>query len=137
MPQGPGFLVTFLYYFSSTTLIVMFVTSKGIGMSLETGLPYQFGILFGLVAGLLGAYFNRSATISVSFRNKKKTFIKTLEQALSEMGFQKKSQLEEFAVYEKSAIRTLFSGKVLVQIDQNSATIIGRSSNIKRLSQRI
>ncbi len=136
MPQGPGFLVTFLYYFSSTTLIVMFVTSKGIGMSLETGLPYQFGILFGLVAGLLGAYFNRSATISVSFRNKK-TFIKTLEQALSEMGFQKKSQLEEFAVYEKSAIRTLFSGKVLVQIDQNSATIIGRSSNIKRLSQRI
>ncbi len=136
MPQGPGFLVTFLYYFSSTTLIVMFVTSKGIGMSLETGLPYQFGILFGLVAGLVGAYFNRSATISVSFRNKK-TFIKTLEQALSEMGFQKKSQLEEFAVYEKSAIRTLFSGKVLVQIDQNSATIIGRSSNIKRLSQRI
>ena len=136
MPQGPGFLVTFLYYFSSTTLIVIFVTSKGIGMSLETGLPYQFGILFGLVAGLLGAYFNRSATISVSFRNKK-TFIKTLDQALSEMGFEKKSQLEEFAVYEKSAIRTLFSGKVLVQIDQNSATIIGRSSNIKRLSQRI
>ncbi len=105
-------------------------------MSLETGLPYQFGILFGLVAGLLGAYFNRSATISVSFRNKK-TFIKTLDQALSEMGFEKKSQLEEFAVYEKSAIRTLFSGKVLVQIDQNSATIIGRSSNIRRLSQRI
>lgn len=136
MPQGPGFLVTFLYYFSSTTLIVIFVTSKGIGMSLETGLPYQFGILFGLVAGLLGAYFNRSATISVSFRNKK-TFIKTLEQALSEMGFQKKSQLEEFAVYQKSAISTLFSGKVLVQIDQNSATIIGRSSNIKRLSQII
>ena len=136
MLQGPGFLVTFLYYFSSTTVIVMFVTSKGVGMSLETGLPYQFGILFGLVAGLLGAYFNRSATISVSFRNKK-TFIKTLDQVLSEMGFEKKSQLEEFAVYQKSAIRTLFSGKVLVQIDQNSATIIGRSSNIKRLSQRI
>ncbi|MGK7873854.1 MAG: hypothetical protein AB4426_11240 [Xenococcaceae cyanobacterium] len=136
MPQGPGFLVTFLYYFSSTTLIVMFVTSKGMGMSLETGLPYQFGILFGLVAGLLGANFNRSATISASFQNKK-AFTKNLNEVLSEMGFEEKSQLEEFTVYEKSPLRTLFSGKVFVKIDQNSATIIGRSSNIKRLSQII
>ncbi|NES87310.1 MAG: hypothetical protein F6K10_41675 [Moorea sp. SIO2B7] len=136
MLQGPRFLVTFLYYFSCTTVIVVVIASQIMGLSLEAKLPYQFGILFGLVAGLLGANFNRSVTISTSFRNKK-VFTKTLNEALYEMGFEESTQVDEFTVYQKSALRTLFSGKVFVQIDNNSATIISRSSIIKRLSQKI
>ena len=103
-------------------------------MRLETALPYQIGMLLGLVSGLLGAIFNRSATFSTSLADPT-AFTQRLDEALSEMGFEKKTQLEEFTVYEKSALKTLFSGKVLVKIDQDSATIISRSSNIRYLKK--
>jgi hypothetical protein len=34
-------------------------------------------------------------------------------------------------------VKSLFSGKILVKIEENSATIIGRSSNLKRLQKLI
>jgi hypothetical protein len=106
------------------------------GMSLESRFPYQLGTLCGLVAGILGAYFNRSATISTTFQNQK-AFREQLDEALAQMGFDRQTQLDDFVVYEKSALQTMFSGKILVKIDKNSATIIGRSSNLKRLKQSI
>ena len=136
MPQGPGFLVTFLYYFSLTTLIGVLVSSQGLGMKLDTAIPYQIGTLLGLVSGLVGAIFNRSATFSIPVADQK-VFTQILDRALSELGFEKKTQLEEFTVYEKSAFKTLFSGKVLVKIDQDSATISSRSSNISSLKKMI
>jgi hypothetical protein len=136
MPQGPNFLVTFLYYFASTTLIVLAIASQGMEMSLQAKLPYQLGTSLGLVVGLIGAYFNRSATISASFQNAK-AFTQQLDEALAQIGFEKKTQLDDFTVYSKSALSTLFSGKIFVKIDKSSATIVGRASNIKRLKQII
>ena len=131
MVQGPGFFTT-LYYFSSTTLIVVLVASQGMNLSLETHLPYQFGILFGLVAGLIGATFNRSATLSASFRSQ--PALNTLNAVLGDLGFQQ-SQHEDGIVYEKSPLQTLFSGRILVQLDQHSATITGRAKNLQKLSR--
>ncbi|AFY76366.1 MAG: hypothetical protein IGR93_01630 [Hydrococcus sp. C42_A2020_068] len=136
MPQGPNFIVTFLYYFATTTLIVLLLASQGMGMSLESRFLYQLGTLCGLVAGILGAYFNRSATISITFQNPK-AFRKQLDTALAQMGFDRQTQLDNFVVYGKSALKTMFAGKILVKIDENSATIIGRSSNLKQLKQLI
>lgn len=133
MMQGPNFFVTFLYYFSTTTLIVLLLTSQGMGMSLETKLPYQLGTLCGLIAGLLGAYFNRSATRSITFSDRK-AFIEQLEASLAQMGFEQKTQLEEFTAYTESSLGKALAGKILVKIEENSATIIGRSSIIKRLA---
>jgi hypothetical protein len=136
MPRGPNFIVTFLYYFSTTTLIVLLIASQGMGMSLQQQLPYQLGTLCGLVAGIFGSYFNRSQTIFVSFQNQK-AFTKKLDEALAKLGFEPKDRLEDMVVYSKNSVQTLFSGKILVKIDQNSATIVGRSSNLKRLQNAI
>lgn len=132
MVQGPSFLVTFLYYFATTTLIVLLLTSQGMGISLETKVPYQLGTLCGLIAGLIGAYFNRSVTHSITFSDRK-AFNEQLEASLTQMGFEQKTQLEDFTVYTKSAFGKTLAGKILVKIEKNSATIIGRSSKIRRL----
>jgi hypothetical protein len=136
MLQVPGFWLTFLYYFSVTNLIVILVISQGMRISFYDQSLYQLSVLIGLIAGLLGANFNRSVTISASFKNQK-IFLKTLNETLAEIGFTPKSQVEDFTVYEKSAIKTLFSGKIFVHIEKNSATIIGRSHIIKKISKAI
>ena len=132
MVQGPGFFTTFLYYFSSTTLIVVLVASQGMNLSLETHLPYQFGILLGLAAGLLGATFNRSATLSASFRSQQ-AFLNTLDTVLGDLGYHQ-SQHEDGIVYEKTPLQTLFSGRIWVQIDKHSATITGRAKHLQKLN---
>lgn len=118
------------------TLVVAVLASQVLGLSLTQPLPYRYGITLGLVAGLVGAYFNRSVTFSLEFKNKK-AFAKTLNKTLSDMGFEPKSEIDNFVVYQRSALRNIFSGKVFVQIDNGIATIISRASIIRRLRQKI
>lgn len=136
MQKGPGFLPTFLYYFVGTTLIGALITSQQTGTSLTTGTPYQAGILAGLLAGLTGAYFNRHNTISVPFKNKR-VFTKKLEEALSQLGYEQKSKLDETTIYERSGWSNTFSGKLFVEIEQDAANISGRSTRLKALQKRI
>jgi len=133
--MGPGLLPTFLYYFVATTLIVAIAVSQGTGTSLETGNPYQVGIAFGLVAGLLGTYFNRYVTISVPLKTKAAR--RNLSDTLNTMGYVETNQLEGITVYERSALSKFFGGKYLVQIEQDTATISGRSSRIKALQKKL
>ncbi|MEQ8541842.1 MAG: hypothetical protein RIB93_30830 [Coleofasciculus sp. D1-CHI-01] len=136
MQLGPGFWATFYYYFTGMTLVVAVLASQVLGLSLTQPLPYRYGITLGFVAGLVGAYFNRSVTFSLEFKNKK-VFTKTLNKTLSDMGFEPKSEIDSFVVYQRPALRNLFSGKVFVQIDSGIATIISRASIIRRLRQKI
>ncbi|GAB4237474.1 MAG: hypothetical protein Kow0049_23280 [Stanieria sp.] len=136
MLQLPGFWLTFLYYFAVTNLIVAITVSQGMGLSWQDKSIYQLGVLLGLIAGLLGAKFNRNITINKAFKNDK-TLIKTLNKSLAEMGFQAKSELDDFTVYQKSKISSIFAGKVFVKIDKNlkCVTIVGRASIIEKLNQ--
>ena len=136
MQLGLGFWATFYYYFTGMTLIVAFLASQVLGLSLTQPFPYRYGITIGLIAGLVGAYFNRSMTLSLEFKNKK-AFTNTLNTSLSEMGFEPKSELDDFVVYQRPALRNLFSGKVFVKIENGMATIISRASIIRRLRQKI
>lgn len=136
MQLGPGFWATFYYYFTGMTLIVALLASQFLGLSLTQPLPYRYGITLGLVAGLIGAYFNRSVTLSLEFKNKK-DFTKTLNTTLADMGFETKSEINNFVVYQRPMVRNLFSGKVFVQIENGIATIISRASTIRRLRQRL
>ncbi|MEQ9550938.1 MAG: hypothetical protein RIM23_15150 [Coleofasciculus sp. G3-WIS-01] len=136
MQLGPGFWATFYYYFTGMTLIVALLASQVLGLSLTQPLPYRYGITLGLVAGLLGAYFNRSVTLSLEFKNKK-VFTQTLNTTLAEMGFEPQAEINNFLVYQRPALRNVFSGKVFVQIEKGMATIVSRASTIKRLRQKI
>ncbi|WP_293092874.1 hypothetical protein [Moorena sp. SIOASIH] len=99
-------------------------------------MPYSVGVIFGLIGGLLGTYFNRTVTVSLEFKSKK-VFTAALQDALSEMGFEETSKLDDFVVYQRPALSNLFSGKVFVQIGKGTATIASRSRNIKRISRKI
>ncbi|EGJ30046.1 MULTISPECIES: hypothetical protein [Moorena] len=136
MQLGPGLLITFLYYFTCTTLITTVFSSQVLRLSLVTGMPYSVGIIFGLIGGLLGTYFNRTVTVSLEFRSKK-VFTAALNDALTEMGFEETSKLDDFVVYQRPALSNLFSGKVFVQIGKGKATIASRSRNIKRISSKL
>jgi hypothetical protein len=137
MLQGPNFWVAFLYYFAGTTLIVLLLASQGMGMSLDMALPYQMGTFCGLISGIAGAYFNRSVTISVTFPNPK-TLVRELDKALAQIGFEQKTQLDDYTIYNQSvALRTVFSGKIFVKIEKNSAQISGRSRHLKRLQEAL
>lgn len=132
MEFGPGFLVTFLYYFASTAVIFTLVMARGVGVGTETGIPQLVGLVGGLVAGLVGGSFNRTATLSVEFKNQKQ-FVSELEQVLNQLGYAKTSEMEDVWVYERSSFSRLFSGKVYVQIEQRTATIASRASNISQV----
>ena len=136
MQLGPGVWATFYYYFTGMTLIVALLASQVLGLSLTQPLPYRYGITLGLFAGLMGAYFNRSVTLSLEFKNKK-NFTNKLNTSLAEMGFEPQSEIDNFVVYQRSALRNVFSGKVLVQIENGMATIVSRASTIRRLRQKI
>lgn len=134
MLTGPEFLTTFLYYFVCTTLIGLLVISQGMEISLDRFSMLSCGSV-GLVAGLLGAYFNRSVTLSTPIQGNAKIWMKNVQKTLSEMGFEPNGQIEDFTIYRKSPLKTLFSGRVLVKSEKNEMTIISRSSTVKRLQE--
>ncbi len=136
MELGPGLLITFLYYFTCTTLITTVFSSQVLRLSLVTGMPYSVGVIFGLIGGLLGTYFNRTVTVSLEF-NSKKVFTAALQDALTEMGFEETSKLDDFVVYQRPALSNIFSGKVFVQIGKGKAIIASRSRNIKRIKCKL
>jgi hypothetical protein len=118
------------------TLIAAFVVSQQTDMSLATGAPYQVGLLFGLLAGLTGAYFNRNVSITAAVSNAK-VFTQTLTATLSELGFEQQTTINAFTVYKRSSLGGLFATKVLVEIEAKAANISGRSHIIKQLQQRL
>lgn len=136
MRSGPGFLVTFLYYFVTTSLIAALVIAQQTGGSITSGEIYRSGILAGLLAGGIGAYFNRSVTFSVPVKNQKK-FTRSLVQTLTEMGFRETEKLEDCTLYEKPNMAGMFAGKLLVQVEPETATISGRSRIINSLRKKI
>lgn len=136
MTTGPGLVPTFLYYFVGTTLIVAFVVSQQTDLSLDTGAPYLVGILFGLFAGLTGAYFNRSLAFAAPFSDAA-AFSQTLTQTLVAMGFEEQAATADCLVYERASLSGFFTVKVLVQVEANAAIISGRASIIKQLRKQL
>ncbi|WAL60640.1 hypothetical protein [Thermocoleostomius sinensis] len=136
MQFGPGFLPTFLYYFTTAGVLVALVASRGMGFSLNSGMPGRLGLMGGVVAGLLGAYFNRTTTVDVQFQGQKK-FLAELETTLAAMGYQLAAQEEDLRIYERSNLSKWLSGKLYVQLEQNHATIASRAGTLRRLRKQI
>lgn len=132
---GPGFVPTFLFYFVGTTFIAAFVIAKG-AAGLEAGNPFQVAILFGLLAGGIGSYFNSHQMTSFAIKNRG-AFLKTLKDSLSQMGYEEKEQVEDLTIYERPIPSNFFSGKLFVQLDKDTAIVSGRSSMIRALKKRI
>lgn len=136
MLSGPGFAVTFLYYFSTTTLIVTFLVAQETHVNFLAPANFQMGIVTGTLVGLVAAYFNHNITIDIEFK-KKRTFINKLNQALSQMGLDEQMQVGDFVVYYKSGLKKFLSGKISIKMEKKSAIIMGRSSQVKQLKRNL
>lgn len=133
--EPPGIFITFLYYFACTNVIIFliaFTQSSRIGV--DESVLYELSLVVGLLTGVLGAKFNRSVTITAAYR-KSKDFEKTIEKVIKDLGFSPDSQLEEFTVYQIPSIKSLFVGKLFLQVEKRSATIICRASLAKQLKK--
>ncbi len=116
MQFGPGLAATFLYYFTSAAVAISFVVARSTGLGIETGIPQQFGAVGGLVAGVIGVYFNRTAQVSLSVQGRKK-WLNALDSALAQYGYQLTSTEDDLRIYERSGWSKWFSGRIFVQIE--------------------
>ena len=151
---GPGLGVTFLYYFSMTTLIVVVVGAPSWNWNLASAQLYQYGVAFGLFAGVVGTYFNRTISFDVTFKNSNR-FVTNLNQVLADMGFEQKDSSSErlddsetkkskdstqrYLTYQRSTLASLLGGKVYVILrpTAKAATIASRAAIIRRLRQKL
>ncbi|MEM8544491.1 MAG: hypothetical protein AAGF66_10960 [Cyanobacteria bacterium P01_H01_bin.119] len=138
---GPGFFLTFLYYFSGSTLLASLMAAQSLQIPYGTGIPMQMGAAIGLFGGTIGGYFNRSATLEVPFNGKRKTFLERLNPILDEMGYRRADTVEdetgEIWVYQRSLLRQMFSGKIYVQLQANAATITSRAVHLRGLRRQL
>lgn len=133
--EPPGIVITFLYYFACTNIIIFFIAfTQSNRLGVDESILYQLGLVVGLLTGILGAKFNRSVALTVSYK-KSKNFEKTITKVLDDLGFITDSQLEEFTVYQIPGFKSLFVGKLFLQIEKLSATIICRASLAKQLKK--
>lgn len=138
LPAGPGFGLTFLYYFSGTALVTALLATKTLGIGLDTGLPNLYGTGFGVVGGLLGALVNRSTTLVLPMSSRK-TFKRELDAALAEMGYTEDSDadLGSVLVYRRPFVRQLLSGRVYVLIGEKQAQISSRAIHMGSIKKRL
>ncbi|MBD0336563.1 MAG: hypothetical protein ICV62_13825 [Cyanobacteria bacterium Co-bin13] len=138
VPKGPGFVPTFLYYFSGTALVTTFLAVKILGVGLDTGIPNQFGLLFGLAGGLVGTYFNQGKVLEIPFTSRK-TFLRDLQQVLDEKGYSQNAEAsdDEVRVYQRPTLRQLFSGKIYVYLADKRAFISSRAAHLRWLEKRL
>jgi hypothetical protein len=136
MQAGPGFLLTFIYYFATTAMALTVVVAQATGLEVSTGIPQQVGALGGALAGLAGVYFNRSVSLTVPFADRKK-FLKQLNELLTPLNYHLYSEGDDIQIYERSGLNKWLSGRVFVKLEQKEATIASRAVVMRQLEPQI
>lgn len=133
---GPTALLTFLYYFTTTTLVMALPAAQLTHTSLSTPLPYRIGIPFGVLAGLAGAYYNASVVLEMTYPNSKR-FQTELEGVLESMGFRPAGPAGPDQVYRPAALWVWLVGTIRVHFEANSATLIARAVHARQLRRQL
>jgi len=159
MPKGPGFMVTFAYYFLATLFLGSFLASRLLHLSLGTAIPYELAALAGLSVGIVGTALNRSEVMELPIASPK-VFRNRLGQILQELGFtlipddegtaepatSPDSQLDRAVAeaeppvqcYRRSPSLLAFSAlEVYVQVGERSAYLMSRVSTLHKIRQKL
>jgi hypothetical protein len=138
LPQGPGFGLTFLYYFAGTALVTTLLATKTLGVGLETGIPNQFGLLFGAIGGGLGALVNRSSSLILTCPSQK-NFKQQLTTILAEMGYTESTtpRTDGILVYCRPPLSQAFSGKIYVLLEGKKAQLSSRAIQVNSLRKQL
>lgn len=101
---------------------------------METGFPQGVALVGGLIAGSLGAYFNRTTSFTVPMQNRQKS-LADLETVLNQMGYTQTEEAEGVKIYDRSSWSKWVSGKIYVCLENKTATIASRAATIRQLQQ--
>lgn len=143
---GPGIGLTFLYYFSMTVVIVVFVGSRSVDFTFASPQLHQYGVIAGLVGGVVGTLVNRNVTMDIVFDDRE-NFIDRLSQNLAAIGFELEIDEEEMLLeksveegdyfsYFRAGLAGWFAGGIYVVVCDRSAKISSRAINIQRLQKQ-
>lgn len=149
MLPGPGFWTTFFYYFAMTLVIGGVSASQALHISPIDPIAVQIGLILGAIAGVGGGYFNRSVIWMLPIQGRK-VFLNRLEQSVQSLGLglleeEPASEAGNVAanvatptpllarVYGATGLGSTFSGRLYVNVYQDTAEIMGRASTIKKL----
>jgi hypothetical protein len=137
---GPEAGFTFLYYFSMTIVVVVVAGSQGLNLPVGSVPLYRYGLVLGLLAGGIGTYFNRTTSFEISAPEA--SALKTqIEQLLTELGFELDAdateQQEDYVVYRRSGLASLFSGKVFIAWRSQTIQIVSRAETLRRLQRSL
>lgn len=134
--KGPGAGLTFLYYFAGTALVGTFLATQSLHLSLTSGVPSQLGSMIGLVGGLVGTYFNASKTLELPTKGKKK-LLNQITPILTNMGYTQTEAIDSIVVFQRSNLRSLFSGKIYLYVGDKTAIFVSRATHIRALAKQL
>lgn len=136
VPTGPGFSITFLYYFSGSVLAATLLASKSSIYGLGATVPGQLPLIVGLLGGFLGGFFNHTMTLEIPIPSRK-AFLQLLETTLEPMGYELAEEVDGIKIYRRPALRQLFSGKVYVEVQDKRAILSSRAVHIRALRKQL
>lgn len=138
MQTGPGAALTFLYYFAITVAIV---TPLSMRLGGSVVVPFWLNPAIGVIAGGLGAYFNRSTTVELPFSIKQKRLREELDRRLNNLGY---SAVDgecplgaDWTMYRRSPLRQLFSGTIYVKLEPQHLILSSRAAQVRQLRAQL
>ncbi len=139
---GMEISTTFVYYCAMTTLIGAFLAGNTLHLSLFTPQPYRLGLVAGIIGGIVGAYFNHTASFSIAAQHPQ-ALEQQLETVLAELGYcvvdnqdiepDTQAPTPDCLIYRRSSWHKFFSGPIIIQRQGETLTIISRAGMIRRL----
>jgi hypothetical protein len=139
--QTLGLWPTFIYYFVGTTLIGAIASSQALQLDMSSGVPFQIGILLGVLAGGAGAHFNRTTHIEIAIPEAK-TFNPKLAETLQNMGYAQVASTETvvmpgYELYRRPGVKHWFSGNLLIQRQPEQVKLYARARITRQLKKML
>jgi hypothetical protein len=136
VPKGPGFTLTFIYYFAGSSLIGLLLASQALHQPLSSGIPSQFALPIGLGGALAGVYFYGAKTLEIPMRGKK-ALLNRLDPILESMGYRLLEQSANTRTYQRDGLQGMFSGKVYAYFETQMAIVSSRAVHIRAIARRL
>lgn len=139
MVQGPGYGLTFLYYFAITAVIAILLGHQGTGVSWQDPALYKISVPFALLVASIGAYINQNTLLSIPLpkQSARVTKVQALKTLLDRMGYAELEDDEGIQIYRRTGLAKYLSGDLFVQVENKEILISGRSSMLNQIEKQL